>query len=317
MSKQLALVTGGAGFIGSHVVDALIALNWRVHVMDDLSSGSRRNVNPKATFSKLDIGNERAGRWILKKRPDVVLHFAAQISVTRSIEDPVTDAETNIHATLKLLDAASKSRVKRFVFAGSGGVLCSEHTPLPVREGTVCDPVSPYGIAKRTIEHYGAFYRANRGLPFVSLRFANVYGPRQNAKGEAGVVSIFTTAMLAGKPTRINGTGLQTRDFIYVDDVVSAVLAMIDHPKLAGPYHVGTGKETNIRDLYKRVAAFAGYGRKPGRGPADRNAPMRSALDSTLLAHDTGWRWRVDLKQGLKQTVEWFRSQRSRKTFFS
>jgi UDP-glucose 4-epimerase len=309
MSKPLALVTGGAGFIGSHVVDALIARHWRVYVMDDLSSGSRRNLNPKATFSKLDIRNDRAARWILKNRPDAVLHFAAQISVTRSIEDPVADAETNIHATLKLMDAASKSRVKRFVFAGSGGVLCSEHTRLPVREGAVCDPVSPYGIAKRTIEHYGAFYRTNRGLPFVALRFANVYGPRQNAKGEAGVISIFTTAMLDGKQTRINGTGLQTRDFIYVDDVVSAVLAMIDHPKLAGPYHVGTGVETNVWGLHKKLSALIGYRRKPGYGPADWNAPMRSALDAMFLTHDTGWRWKIHLQEGLKRTVKWFQEQ--------
>jgi UDP-glucose 4-epimerase len=309
MSKPLALVTGGAGFIGSHVVDALIALNWRVHVMDDLSSGNRRNVNSKATFSKLDIGDKKAAQWILKHKPDAVLHFAAQISVVRSIENPVADAETNIHATLKLLDAASKSRVKRFVFAASGGVLCSEHTRMPVREGAVCDPASPYGIAKRTIEHYGSFYRASRGLPFVALRFANVYGPRQNAKGEAGVVSIFATAMLAGKPTCINGTGLQTRDFIYVDDIVSAVLAVIDHPKLSGPYHVGTGVETNVRDLHKKLALIIGYDRKPGRGPADANAPMRSSLDASLLMHDTAWRRKVDLNEGLKRTVEWFKEQ--------
>lgn len=307
MKPSQALVTGGAGFIGSQVVDALIERGWAVHVVDDLSTGNTRNINPKATFVRTNVAHPRVQQWIAAHRPAAVFHFAAQISVSRSVKDPVKDAETNINATLKLLEAASRAKVKRFVFAGSGGALCSERMRLPANEIQTCEPASPYAIAKRTIEYYGAFYREHRNLPFVSLRFANVYGPRQSPHGEAGVIAIFTLRMLHNRNTRINGTGKQTRDYIYVDDVVRAVLLMLDHPDLAGPYNVGTGIETSVKHIHSMLAKIIGYTKTPGRGPADTAAPLRSALDASRLTHDAHWHWDVGLREGLQRTVDWFR----------
>jgi UDP-glucose 4-epimerase len=302
-SHSHALVTGGAGFIGSHVVDALIGAGWRVTVMDNLSSGKRQNVHPAAEFLKMDVRDERASQWILKHTPDAVLHFAAQISVARSIKDPVADAETNIRASIWLMDAAAKAHVKRFIFAGTGGALCDETIPLPAKEHCVADPMSPYAIAKRAIELYGDFYRREYSLPFTALRFANVYGPRQNAAGEAGVIAIFVSAMLTNCPVTINGTGKQTRDYVYVADVADAVMRTLEDEMVVGIFHVGTGKETSVRDIFKRLAEITKYRRKPKKGPEDSNAPMRSSLDASLLASVTGWKPRTKLMDGLKLTV--------------
>jgi UDP-glucose 4-epimerase len=299
----LALVTGGAGFIGSQVVEALIHDGWRVAVVDDLSSGKRRNIHPAAKFVKMDIKDPKFSKMILESRPDAILHFAAQISVTRSIADPVADAEVNVWATLRMLDAAAKAGVKRFVFAASGGVLSDDTVSLPVDEAHVVEPKSPYGIAKLTIERYGEFYRKEHGLPFVALRFANVYGPRQNAKGEAGVVALFATQMLANAPVKVNGDGKQTRDFVYVGDVVDAVLLALKHHELHGAYHIGTGKETTINELYKKIALIVGYRKKAKKGPADTLAARRSSLDAGKYIKATGWKPKTKLVDGLKNTV--------------
>ncbi|MCW1892141.1 MAG: NAD-dependent epimerase/dehydratase family protein [Candidatus Uhrbacteria bacterium] len=302
-SHPHALVTGGAGFIGSHVVDALIGAGWRVTVIDDLSSGKRQNIHPAATFLKMDVRDQRASQWIIKQKPDAVLHFAAQISVTRSIKDPVADAETNIRASIWLMDAAAKAHVKRFIFAGTGGALCDETVPLPAKEHHVADPMSPYAIAKRAIELYGDFYRREYSLPFTSLRFANVYGPRQNALGEAGVIAIFVQAMLTNCPVAVNGTGKQTRDYVYVADVADAVMHALSNDMAMGVFHVGTGKETSVSDLFKRLAIITKYRKKAKKGPADTNAPARSSLDASLFTSITGWRPRTKLADGLKLTV--------------
>lgn len=309
----LALVTGGAGFIGSQVVDALIGDGWRVAVIDDLSSGKRRNVHPGAKFIKMDVGDARAAAWILKNKPDAVLHFAAQINIRRSVKDPVAEAETNIHASLKLLEAASKVKVKRFVFAGSGGALCSDDSPIPMKEHQVSEPLSPYAISKRTIELYGEFYQKEYGLPFVSLRFANVYGPRQNPKGEAGVISIFVSKMLANEPVTINGTGRATRDYVFVSDAVSAVMRVLELKGFVGIYHIGTGRETSVNDIFKRTAKLLEYKKKPRHGPADTSVPMRSALDATLFKKLTGWEPKVGLHEGLKRTVLYYQTMREGK----
>lgn len=308
-SHPHALVTGGAGFIGSHVVDALIEDGWLVTVVDDLSSGKRSNIHPAAKFLKMNIRDPKLAALVVKMKPDAILHFAAQINVRESIKNPIMDSETNIQASLRLMDAAVKAKVQRFVFAASGGVLCDETVPLPTKEHQVADPLNPYGIAKRTIEHYGNFYAREYKLPFVALRFANVYGPRQNAKGEAGVVSIFVTRMLANESVAVNGTGKQTRDFVYVGDVVSAAMAVLKKKQLAGPFHVGTGKETSIADLFKKIATIIGYKKKPKKGPADTSAPMRSALDSSLLQSVANWEPATSLADGLKNTVLAFQTE--------
>jgi UDP-glucose 4-epimerase len=305
----LALVTGGAGFIGSQVVEKLLADGWRVAVVDNLSSGKRSNVHPAAKFVKMDIRDSKLAELIVKSRPDAIFHFAAQISVSQSVADPVTDAEINIAATIKLLDASVKAHVKRFVFAGSGGALTNEHSPLPTSETDCPDPLSPYGIAKLTIERYGEFYRREYGLPFVALRFSNVYGPRQNAKGEAGVIAIFTTRMLANEPIAINSDGKQTRDFVYVEDVVDAVLRVAKNHELHGSFHVGTGKETSINELYKKLAIVVGYRKKARKGHDAPGEARRSCLNATKLMKATGWKPRTRLADGLKKTVLSFQTE--------
>lgn len=309
-----AIVTGGAGFIGSHLVDRLIDLGWDVVVIDNLSTGSQKNLHPAADFKKLDIRKPQAAHLIRKRKPHAVFHLAAQASVPESVKHPIKDAETNLHATLQLLEASAEARVKRLIFAGTGGALTSEKTQLPTDEEHAAEPVSPYAIAKVAAERYGAFYRASRKLPFTSLRFANVYGPRQNPHGEAGVVAIFAKRMLAGEPVKINGTGKQTRDFIYVGDVVDAMMAALEIPKAEGPYHVGTGVEVSVLQLYKRLAKLTGYAKKPLKGPADIGAPLRSCLDSSKLRKELDWTAATSLDEGLWLTVDWFRRYATRRS---
>ena len=307
---KTAIVTGGAGFIGSHLVDALIEREWKVVVIDNLSTGFKKNVNPKAQFNKLDICHPAAARLIVKFKPQAIFHMAAQISVPLSVREPVKDAETNIMATLKLLDAAASVGVGRFIFAGTGGPLSSEETKLPTDEAHAAMPKSPYAIAKVSSEMYGAFYRATRHLPFISFRFANVYGPRQNPHGEAGVIAIFCKRMLADEPVRINGTGKQTRDYVFVGDVIRAMLLGLGKPKATGPYHVGTGKETSVKELFDHISRLTGYKKKPLKGPADVGTPMRSALDAGKIRRELGWKPQIDMEKGLRQTVAWFRKNR-------
>jgi UDP-glucose 4-epimerase len=302
-----ALVTGGAGFIGSHLVDALVSRGWKVTVVDNLVTGFRKNVNAAAEFKKMDIRSVATARFVSELKPDALFHLAAQASVPASVKDPVSDAEVNLHATLRLLDAASRVKVKHFIFSGTGGALSSEATALPTDEGHAATPASPYAIAKVGSEYYGAFYRNWKKLNFTSFRFANVYGPRQNPHGEAGVIAIFCKRMLANEPLKINGTGKQSRDYIYVSDVVGALLRGVESKSAIGPYHVGTGIETDVNTLFKELSVLTGYRLKPKKGPADIGAPMRSALDSSKLTHDLGWRPEVSLTDGLRRTVEWFR----------
>jgi UDP-glucose 4-epimerase len=305
---KLAVVTGGAGFIGSHLVGRLIKERWSVIVLDNLSTGSRQNLNLEAKFKKIDIRKPAAAKLVRTWKPQAVFHLAAQASVPESVKNPIGDAETNLHATLRLLDAASDAKVKRFIFAGTGGALSSEKTQLPTDEAHASEPTSPYAIAKVASERYGAFYRLSRGLPFVSLRFANVYGPRQNPHGEAGVVAIFSKRMLKGEALKINGTGKQTRDYVYVGDVVDALMAALEVSKAEGPYHVGTGVEISVNDLFKRIAKLTEYKKKPVKGPADIGAPFRSSLDSSKIRKELDWTATTTLDEGLWLTVDWFRS---------
>ena len=295
--RMHVLVTGGAGFIGSHIVDALIARGDRVTVVDDLSTGDRANVNPRAELRVMDIRDADAGGC------DVVVHQAAQVDVRKSVADPAGDAEINIVGSIRLLEAAAKAGVKRFVFASSGGAIYGEPLEVPQTERHPTNPLSPYGCAKLSVEHYMNLYTT---LDCVALRYANVYGPRQNAKGEAGVIAIFAPHLWADEEVTINGSGEQTRDFVYVDDVVAANLAAIDGD-LRGAFNVGTGVETSINGLHALMARIAGAKRPARHGPAKPGEQMRSVLDGARLRTLAKLPAPVGLEDGLRRTLEWFR----------
>ena len=290
------LVTGGAGFIGSHIVDAYIERGYRVTVVDDLSTGDRRNVNPHAQFIGADIGEYD----LRPLRPDIVSHHAAQVDVRKSVADPARDAEINVVASVRLLQQAAEAGVKRFIFASSGGAIYGEPQSAPQTEHHPINPLSPYGCAKLAVEFYMNSFRAVYGLSTVALRYANVYGPRQNAKGEAGVVAIFATKMLAAEPATINGDGEQTRDFVFVGDVVAANIAVTDSTE-AGPFNVGTGIETSINTLYSMMVELVPTARPAVHGPAKIGEQKRSVLGGQLRPAE------VSLKEGLRATVEFFR----------
>jgi UDP-glucose 4-epimerase len=294
MSRHV-MVTGGAGFIGSHLVDAFIDRGWRVSVIDNLSTGDRRNLNARAEFHQADI---READLVATLRPDVICHHAAQMDVRRSVSDPVFDADVNVVGSLRLLQAAVDAAVKRFVFASSGGALYGEPLSVPQSEDHPANPLSPYGCAKLAVEHYLHYFRVVHGLSSVALRYANVYGPRQNAQGEAGVVAIFIDRMKRGEKVTINGDGEQTRDFVYVSDVVAANMAAAEG-EWQGSFNVGTGVETSINQL----AALLGV--RAGHGPAKAGEQRRSVLDGSKLGISY-----KPLRDGLKETVAWFNRSR-------
>lgn len=301
MSYKRALVTGGAGFIGSHVADALIRRRIKTIVVDDLSAGDRRNVNPNAEFVKHSVGAPSFGALLLKLKPDVVFHCAAQVDVRKSVDDPVADARVNVLGTLALVKHAKAAGVKKIVFSSSGGAMFSDAVRPPYRESQPADPQSPYGISKLAGELYLAFAAREMGIETVSLRYANVYGPRQGAGGEAGVISVFAKRLLAGKGIVINGDGKQTRDFVYVADVVAAnMLAM--KPGVKGTYHVGTGVETSVNALAKLLRqglTLTDVTHAPGKAGEVR----RSALDSSKIRKELGWKPAVTLADGLAKTL--------------
>jgi UDP-glucose 4-epimerase len=303
------LVTGGAGFIASHIVDAYLAGGHQVTIVDNLSTGKRTNINPAAEFHNVDIRDAEAlAKVITPGKFDVVNHHAAQMDVRRSVADPVYDASVNIVGVLTLLEASVKSGVKRVVFASSGGAIYGEQEVYPAPETHPTRPISPYGVAKLSTELYLFYYAAVHGLESVALRYANVYGPRQNPEGEAGVVAIFTTKMLKGEQPVINGDGGQTRDYVFVGDVVKAnVLAL----KTTGfsVFNVGTGVETDVNGIFRTIEAATGSACKEIHGEAKMGEQRRSVLDATKLTTQLGWRPEVSLSEGLKKTVEFFRSR--------
>jgi UDP-glucose 4-epimerase len=305
------MVTGGAGFIGSHLVDALVSRAEQVLVLDDLSTGERENINPSATFREVDIRAPEAAAMVREWRPDVVFHHAAQMSVSRSVREPLFDAGVNLLGALNLLDAAREIGA-RFVFASTGGALYGDADILPTPETYPAWPVSPYGVAKLSFEHYLHAYGVQHGLRYVALRYANVYGPRQNPHGEAGVVAIFCLRLLAGEQAVINGDGRYTRDFVHVADVVRANLAALDAPEVTGHFNVGTGRQVDINRVFELVREMIGAPVPEVHGPARAGDQRTSSLDSGLIAERLGWRPRVELEDGLEGTVAWFRERAER-----
>lgn len=303
------LVTGGAGFIGSHIVDRFLQEGHNVSVIDNLSTGKRKNINREAKFYKVDILSSRLERIFKKERPVLVVHMAAQMNVRLSTEDPRFDAQINIMGTINLLEQAVKSGVRKVIFASSGGTVYGEQEIFPASESHVKNPLSPYGISKLTCEHYLEYYRHLTGIGYVALRFANVYGPRQNPEGEAGVVAIFTEAMLRNGQVRINGNGLQTRDYVFVGDVVTAVMACL-HSHIGGVYNVGTGEEITVNDIFNHLKKLTKSDCKEIHGPSIKGELKRSVLDTSKLQNDTGWEPTVDLLEGLEETVEFFQRKK-------
>ncbi len=300
------LVTGGAGFIGSHLVDRLLLEGHEVTVVDNLSTGRRRNLNKAATFYKLDIQNSRLEKVFRNERPSLVMHLAAQMDVRRSVEDPVYDAQVNILGTLNLMEQAFKHGTRKVVFSSSGGAIYGEQELFPAPEGHPTRPLSPYGISKLTGEHYLSYYQRVSGIQFVSVRYANVFGPRQDPEGEAGVVAIFIQKMLNAEQAIINGNGRQTRDFVYVEDVVEANLAVMGQ-EVQGVYNVGTGEETTINELFTILKDITGSDYQEIHGPAKKGEQLRSVVDASKLRNELGWEPRVTLQEGLEKTVGYFR----------
>jgi UDP-glucose 4-epimerase len=302
------VVTGGAGFIGSHVVDLYVARGHEVIVVDNLATGKRANLNPKARFVAQDIRDPKTADLIRREKPDVVNHHAAQMDVRRSVSDPIFDAETNILGTIALLTAARDAQVKKFLFVSSGGAVYGEQEIYPAPESHPTWPVSPYGVSKRSGELYAHFFLSEYKLPFVAFRYANVYGPRQDPHGEAGVVAIFSGKMLRGEPVTVNGDGGQTRDYVFVGDVARMSGLALD-TDATGPVNVGTGIETDVNVLAALILKAAGSRSEITHGPAKPGEQRRSVVDIRRAAEVFGWRPEVSLQDGLARTVDFFRTK--------
>ena len=299
------LVTGGAGFIGSHVSEALLKRGHEVCVVDDLSSGKRENVPEGAGFHEADIRSGLA-EIFRSFRPEALCHQAAQMDVRRSVREPDFDADVNVIGTVRLLESCVGHGVQRVVFASTGGAVYGEQDEFPAPEEHPQWPVSPYGVSKLAGERYLDYYRVQHGLPYAALRYANVYGPRQDPHGEAGVVAIFSGNLAAGRPSTVFGTGEQTRDYVYVGDVARANVLALEGEPPSGAYNVGTGVETSVAELYDRMRRLAGRDLPAERGPAKPGEQARSSVDPTKAAREMGWKPEVDLASGLQRTLRFF-----------
>ena len=302
------LVTGGAGFIGSHVTEGLLARGHRVLVVDDLSSGRRENLPQEAELHVLDVRSPEAAQLVEKAGVQVLVHHAAQMDVRRSTREPAFDAEVNILGTLNLLEAAVRGGVRQVIFASTGGAIYGEQEAFPATEDHPTRPLSPYGVAKLAAERYLEYYHHEHGLDATCLRYANVYGERQNPHGEAGVVAIFATRLLAGETPTINGDGLQTRDYVHVSDVVAANLAALGRPGF-NTYNVGTGVETTVVEIYEGLRAATGSNLVAGHGPPSPGEQRRSCIDSARIREELGAAPSTSLESGLGRTAEWFRDR--------
>jgi UDP-glucose 4-epimerase len=306
------LVTGGAGFIGSHVADALIGAGHAVAIVDDLSTGNRAWLPPQAAFHAVDIRAGNLGDVFAAERPDAVVHLAAQASVGRSVTDPAFDASVNIGGGVNLLDCCRRFGVRRMIYSSSGGAGYGDTDLIPTSEEHPTRPASPYGISKIAMEQYVDAWGPLWGMSGISLRYANVYGPRQNPHGEAGVVAIFCSRLLAGQPLVINGDGRQTRDFVHVSDVAAANLLALEHPDVAGQVNIGTGVETSVNDICDALRKAAGSGVEAVHAPERPGEQRRSCLSPKRAERVLGWRPTVLLGDGLAQTLEHFRKESGR-----
>lgn len=305
MTYKKALVTGGAGFIGSHLVDALLAQGAKVLVVDDLSTGKKKNVAKKAAFKKCSILAPAFAKIVRAFKPDVVFHVAAQASVADSVAHPAENAAANVLGTIRVAEAAVAAKAKRLVFSSTGGALYATGEP-PFAESSAAEPKSPYGISKLAAEHYLRYFNAEQGLSCVSLRYANVYGPRQDAGGEGAVVPAFVGRLLAGKPVSMHGTGEQTRDFVHVDDVVAANLRAAD-ASVSGTFNIGSGEAISMNALLQELEQAMDIKAKIKHTPARQGDVMRTFLNTAKAEAELGWEPKVAFKDGLRRTAESYR----------
>lgn len=305
------LVTGGAGFIGSHIVDACLAAGHDVVVIDDLSSGRRQWVSPEARLVELDIRDPRLDRVFQEERPEVVFHEAARANVRESMDQPLLYADVNVLGSLHVLECSRRHEVRKIVYASTGGAVYGEPRQLPVFEDHPINPVDPYGASKHHVEHYLHLYRRNFGLQYTVLRYPNVYGPRQDPYGEAGVVAIFAQQMLTGGQPTINGSGDQQRDFVHVSDVVSANLLALEKGDGA-IYNVGSGAGTSVNQIFEHLSRLTGSGNGNRlHGPSKPGEVFQIYLDATRARRDLEWSPKVELAEGLRSTVEHFKAHLS------
>jgi len=303
------LVTGGAGFIGSHVADGFRAQGHEVAVVDDLSAGNRANLDPAVKLYQHDIRDAGLESVFKDFRPDVVDHHAAQSNVPASVMDPVYDASVNVLGGLNLLKLSAAHGVKKFIYISSGGAMYGEPDPrdLPVSETAPVRPLSPYGASKQALEAWLGVFQRTFGLDFTVLRYANIYGPRQSIREEGAVVAVFAKRMAADQPVTIDGTGQQTRDFVYVGDCVTANVAALERGS-GQAFNIGTGRETSIREIFDAMAEVAGYSQPPNFGPARTGDVVRIVLNPSLAKAELGWEARMPLHDGLATTYAYFRN---------
>ncbi len=298
------LITGGAGFIGSHIADLLIQNNHKIIIVDNLSTGKKENINPKSTFYLQDISDKEALKQIFEKeKPEIVYHLAAEINLRKSINFPVENAYANIINTLHLLDLCVKNKVQHFIFSSTGGAIYGDTETIPTKENEKENPLSPYGCSKLAIEKYLNFYNKVHGLKYTALRYSNVYGPRQDAKGEAGVIAIFFNNLFSKKNVEIFG-GIQTRDFVYVKDVARANLLALQDKK-SSIYNVGTGKEMDMIEIFNHVNKYFGNKIKPEYKKMCEGEQKKSCLSHEKIKEALGWQPTVSFEEGLNQTYCW------------
>lgn len=302
------LVTGGAGFIGSHVVDLYIENGYEVVVIDDLSTGRTSNLNPAAKFIEMDIRDPGLKAVFERERPDFVNHHAAQMDVRRSMVEPLFDADVNVVGSLNLLECARQYGVKRLVYISTGGAVYGEPEYLPCDEAHPIQPICPYGASKHTFEHYLFMYQVNYGLAYTVLRYPNVYGPRQDPHGEAGVVAIFTGQMLEGDRVVINGDGEQTRDFVYVGDCARANLLALEVEHESGVFNLGSAVGTSVNQIYQELKAITRYEQDEIHGPAKLGETRAIYLDARRAQSVFGWIPQIGLREGLERTVAYFKT---------
>ncbi|MGB2762424.1 MAG: GDP-mannose 4,6-dehydratase [Minisyncoccales bacterium] len=311
MPKKI-LVTGGAGFIGSYLVDRLLKEKHKVVIVDNLSTGKKENLNPKAKFYKLDIQDKTISGVFKKEKPEILFHFAAQIDLRKSVDNPIENAKINILGSLNILQSFIRinqlnlhKSVSKFIFTSTGGAIYGNADIIPTPETYPEMPLSPYGIEKLIFDKYLNYYYQVFGLPYVSLRLSNVYGPRQNSKGEAGVIAIFCDKILSNQQPIINGNGKQTRDYIYVDDGVEACILALKKNKV-GTFNIGTAKETDVNTIFRKIKRLTNSSCKEIHISEKPGEQKRSCLDYSKTKKELGWQPKYNLDEGLKETVEWF-----------